>query len=133
MMLDSLNKALLLSFRRHQMIFIIALGLMAVVDFFLLDGWSTFWPMVVWSMLFGLHFIVFRSQVVDEQWLEERMIFDVYRPWDYGHIEEIKKNPYGKSIFRTEIGRVDKDGNPVKPRDGEDDASAYKSPSGDFM
>jgi hypothetical protein len=120
MMLDSLNKALLLSFRQHQMVFIVALGLMAVVDFFLLDGWGTFWPIVVWSMLFGVHFIIYRSQVVDEQWLEERMIFDVYRPWDYGHIEEIKKNPYGKSIFRTEIGRVDKDGNPVKPRDDED-------------
>ena len=79
---------------------------MMIVDFFFLTGWATFWIMIFWSMLFGIHFMIYRSQRVDEEWLEERMLFDVYRLWDYGHIEEIRKNPFGRSIYRTEDGRV---------------------------
>lgn len=119
MTLDGLNKFLLASYRWHQSAFMVGFAGMLVVDFFFLDGWATFWLMVVWSLVFGVHFMVFRSQAVDEEWVREKIIFDVYRPWDYGHIDEIKNNPYGLSAYRTELGRVDKDGNPVKPTDDE--------------
>lgn len=118
-MLGSVNRFLLASFRWHQFVFILALAAMAVIDFVFLAGWATFWVMVSWSMAFGVHFMVFRSQVIDEAWFEERLIFDVLRPWDYGHIDDIKNDPHGRSIYRTELGRVDADGKPVKPRDTE--------------
>ena len=54
--------------------------------------------------------MIFRAQNVDDEWLEEKIIFDVYRPWDYGHIDQIKRNPFGKSIYRTEKGKVDTGG-----------------------
>jgi Ca2+/Na+ antiporter len=118
MTLDGFNKVLLAYYRLHQMAFMLGLAAMLVVDFFFLDGWATFWLMVAWSLLFGVHFMVFRSQAVDEEWVQERIIFEVYRPWDYGHIDEIKNNPYGLSPYRTELGRVDKDGDALKPVEG---------------
>lgn len=108
-MLNRLNFFFLKYFRRHQFIFLIGISVMLVVDFFLLKEWATFWLMISWSMVFSVHFMIFRSQNVSDEWLEEKMIFDVYRPWDYGHIDQIKKDPFGKSIYRTEQGKLNKD------------------------
>jgi hypothetical protein len=116
MTLDGVNKALLASYRWHQMGFMVGLLALAIVDFFFLDGWATFWVMTAWSLLFGVHFMIFRSQAVDEEWVRERIIFDVYKPWDYGHVDEIRNNPYGRSAYRTELGRVDENGNPVSTK-----------------
>ena len=52
---------------------------------------------------------IFRAQAVDDEWLKEKMAFSVYRLWDYGHIREIKRNPFGRSIYRTEDGRLDEE------------------------
>ncbi len=96
-------------FRLHQIIFMAGIGSLLIIDFFFLEKWGTFWVMLGWSMLFGIHYLFFRSQEVDDEWLKEKMIFNVYRLWDYGHIGEIKKNPFGRSIYRTEDGRIDKE------------------------
>lgn len=119
MTLDGLNKTLLASYRWHQFAFMLGVAVMMVVDFFYLEGWATFWLLAGWSLVFGVHFMVYQSQAVDEEWVREKIIFEVYRPWDHGHVDEIKNNPYGKSIYRTELGRVDKDGKPVKSKDDE--------------
>ena len=98
------------------MIFLAGLSLLLIIDFFFLKKWGTFWIMLVWSMLFGIHYLFFRSQEVDDERLNEKMIFSVYRLWDYGHIGEIKKNPYGRSIYRTEDGRIDKESEDDPPK-----------------
>ena len=113
-----LNQLLLVWFRVHQVVFIVMLAAMMIFDFFLLEGWATFWPMIVWSLLFGIHFMIFRAQTVDDAWAEERLIFEVYRPWDTGHIDAIKRSPFGKSVYRTERGRIDKKNRPADT-DGE--------------
>jgi hypothetical protein len=120
MTLDGINRAVLNCYRWHQMAFMVGLFALACADFFFFDGWSTFWAMVAWSLVFGVHFMIFRSQAVDEKWVRERIIFEVYRPWDYGHVDEIRNNPYGRSAYRTELGRVDDDGNPVDKKGGAD-------------
>ena len=117
MSLDGINKLLMASYRWHQTLFMLGMAVLAVVDFVFLEGWASFWVMIAWGLVFGVHFMIFRSQVVDEKWVRERMIFEVYRPWDHGHVDEIKNNAFGRSIYRTELGRVDEDGNPVKPQD----------------
>ena len=114
MALASLNRLLLSSYRPHQVVFILGFAAMLVIDMFWLQGWATFWVMICWSTVFGVHFMVHRAQTVDEHWVYERTVFEVYRPWDTGHIEEIKNSPFGKSIYRTELGRVDEKGDPVE-------------------
>tara|TARA_B100001123_G_C15111559_1_gene947681 strand:- start:222 stop:539 length:318 start_codon:yes stop_codon:yes gene_type:complete len=87
-------------------VFLFGIGGLMTVDFFFWEKWATFWIMVGWSMIFGIHYLVFKSQAIDDEWLEEKMLFNVYRLWDYGHIGEIKRNPFGKSVYRTEKGLV---------------------------
>lgn len=109
-MLGRLNRIVLAAYRWHQIGFLAGLAALIVIDIAFLEGWGTFWIMLSWSTVFGVHFMIFRAQTVDERWAHERMIFEVYRPWDTGHIEEIRNSPYGKSIYRTELGRIDKKG-----------------------
>ena len=105
-MLNKANILILKYFQLHQFIFFAGISILLLIDFFLLEEWATFWIMIFWAMVFGIHFMIFRSQNVDDEWLEEKIIFDVYRPWDYGHIDQIKRNPFGKSIYRTEQGKM---------------------------
>lgn len=114
--LERLNRALLATYRWHQPLFLAGLAVLGTIDLAFFDGWGTFWVMLSWGMVFGIHFMVFRAQTVDERWVAERTIFDVQRPWDTGHIQEIRKSPFGKSIYRTELGRVDEHGRPVSRR-----------------
>ena len=106
-MLNKANILFLKYFQLHQFVFFGGISILLLVDFFLLEEWATFWIMIFWAMVFGVHFMIFRAQNVDDEWLEEKIIFDVYRPWDYGNIDQIKRNPFGKSIYRTEKGKVD--------------------------
>ncbi|MCY4592927.1 MAG: hypothetical protein OXE86_20700 [Alphaproteobacteria bacterium] len=115
--LARLNQVLLASYGWHQPLFLTGLAALGALDLAFLDGWGTFWVMLSWGMVFGIHFMVFRAQTVDERWVQERTIFDVQRPWDTGHIQEIKKSPFGRSIYRTELGRVDEHGRPVSRRE----------------
>ena len=108
-MFDTLKFFVLRIFRLHQVIFLAGLSLLLIIDFFFLEKWGTFWLMLVWSIVFGVHYLFFRAQAVDDEWLKEKMAFSVYRLWDYGHIREIKKNPFGRSIYRTEDGRLDEE------------------------
>lgn len=106
-MFDNLYRWILKSFRLHQAIFLVGIGGLLAIDFFFLEKWATFWGMLGWAMIFGVHYLIFRSHTVDEEWLEEKMLFNVYRLWDYGHTGEIKRNPFGKSIYRTETGKIE--------------------------
>ena len=90
-MLDTLNFFVLRIFRLHQVIFLAGLSLLLIIDFFFLEKWGTFWLMLVWSIVFGVHYLFFRAQAVDDEWLKEKMAFSVYRLWDYGHIREIRR------------------------------------------
>ena len=118
-MLNTFNTLLIKYYHRHQFAFFIGISSLLVVDFFLFDEWATFWIMILWAMVFGVHFMIFKSQNVDDDWVEEKLIFDLYRPWDYGHIEQIKKNPHGKSIYRTDKGRIDKNLPPISSSEKE--------------
>ena len=128
MTLDGVSKAFLISYRWHQVAFLLGMTVMTFADFFLMDGWATFWVMTAWSIIFGVHFMVFGSLSVDDKWVEERLFSGVYRPWDSGHIDHIRNNPYGRSAYRTEFGRLDENGKAVKTKsDDEDDAAPPSS------
>ena len=95
------------SYPTHRLAFFGGMASMFVVDVVLLPGWSTFYPMLVWTVVLSVHFLVYRSLTVDARWVDERVEKVGYQPWDTGHIQEIRKNPYGRSPYRTEEGRVD--------------------------
>lgn len=103
---DRIRDRVISTFEPHRLSFYCGMGLMLLVDIFMLDGWGTFYPMLVWSALFAIHFLTFRTLTVEEEWVEQRLEKVGDQPWDTGHIQEIKKNPFGRSPYRTEEGRV---------------------------
>jgi len=51
--------------------------------------WWALWPLVITGGLFLLHFLIYKTSLVDDEWVDERA-GDVYgRSYDMGHINSI--------------------------------------------
>ncbi len=64
------------------------------------DFWL-FWPMMVWTILFTIHFLVAKSLDVDGDWVAERTEQTAMKAFDISHIETIRES-YEKSASRYE-------------------------------
>jgi hypothetical protein len=91
----------------HLAIYGVGLAILGIVDLLFFPGWSTFLPMLAWTVLLSVHFMVVKSVTVDEAWVSRRVEHVTDQPWDTGHVYEIRRNPFGRSIYRTEAGRVE--------------------------
>ncbi|MBT5264688.1 MAG: hypothetical protein HOL85_07650 [Rhodospirillaceae bacterium] len=87
---------------RHERIYFTAIVLLTIADFIFWDGWATFWAMLVLTVLYVIHFMLWKSMTATDEWADEHVYTHVYRPWDTGHIEDIKENPWGQSPHRTD-------------------------------
>jgi hypothetical protein len=56
--------------------------------------WWAFWPLLVTSLLLGLHYIVYKSMVVDQRWVDRRVEELNVKSYDRSHIEDLKSR-YG--------------------------------------
>jgi len=74
---------------RHRISFVVLGGCVTVADVFLGDGWNTFAPMLAWSMLLGLHYILARSLAMDDEGAERRTEDLRLRAYDQAHIDDI--------------------------------------------
>lgn len=94
------------TYQTHRLTYFAGMAVLFVVDVVALAGWATFYPMLVWSAVLAVHFLTYRSLTVDDAWVDERLSKVRDQPWDTGHIQEIRRNPFGRSPYRTEEGRV---------------------------
>ena len=54
--------------------------------------WWGLWPLVITGGLFTLHYLVYKTTMIDEDWVEQRA-GDVYgRSYDQGHIDSIAEH-----------------------------------------
>ena len=81
------------SFRRHAQIFSAAAAALIGINLIVGGGWWTFWPLALWSVLFGVHYLVHKARTVDDAWVEERTDDVRSKSYDAGHIDAIKKDP----------------------------------------
>ena len=65
-MLNKANTLFLKYFQLHQFVSFGGLSILLLVDFFLPEELATFWIMIFWAMAFGVHFMNFRAQTVDD-------------------------------------------------------------------
>ena len=52
--------------------------------------WWAFWPLVVTGLLLGLHYIFYKTAVIDEGWVRERTEEVNLKSYDRSHIEGLK-------------------------------------------
>jgi hypothetical protein len=58
-------------------------------------GWWSFWPLALWSVALGAHYLVYKSRTVDEKWADERTADLRSKSYDAGHIDTITRE-YGR-------------------------------------
>ena len=52
--------------------------------------WWAFWPLIATAIFLGLHYIVYKSLTVSEEWADERVEEINLKSYDRGHIEDLK-------------------------------------------
>lgn len=55
-------------------------------------GWWSFWPLAVWSVALGAHYLIYKSRTVDEKWADERTADLRSKSYDAGHIDVIARD-----------------------------------------
>ncbi len=85
-------------FRPHAWAYGIAVLLAFLLALASVELWL-FWPMMVWTILFTIHFLVVKSLDVDSDWVAERTEKTAMKAFDISHIETIRET-YEKSSSR---------------------------------
>ncbi|MHA1152754.1 MAG: hypothetical protein ACTSQ7_08850 [Alphaproteobacteria bacterium] len=87
-------------FRPHAWAYGIAMLVASMLALAAAAGW-VFWPLMVWTILFLVHFLVVKSLDVDSDWVAERTEKTAMKAFDISHIETIRES-YEKSASRPE-------------------------------
>jgi len=73
----------------HRAAFIVVNLVITAVNIWSGPPWWGVWPLLVTGALFTLHFLIYKTSMVSEGWVDERAT-DVYaRSYDQGHIDSI--------------------------------------------
>ena len=86
--------------RPHAWVYGIAVLLAAMLALGSIELWL-FWPLMVWTFLILLHFLVVKTLNVDSDWVAERTEKTAMKAFDISHIESIRER-YEKSSSRFE-------------------------------
>ena len=77
-------------YKTHNVIYVIPLLAWAAAVAFVPGDWSLFWPIMVWTILFMIHFLVLKGTHVDATWVEERVERINAEAKDFSHIAAIR-------------------------------------------
>ncbi|MFT5510676.1 MAG: hypothetical protein ACI89J_003773 [Hyphomicrobiaceae bacterium] len=73
----------------HRAFFIGLNGLLTATNFWTGAPWWALWPLVITGGLFTLHYLIYKTTLIDDAWVDERA-GDLYdRSYDQGHIDSI--------------------------------------------
>lgn len=94
-------------YRRHSVLYGTGVVVWALAVAFVPGEWSAFWPMMIWTIAYAVHFLIFKGTHVDPDWVEERVERLTDEAKDFSHIEAIRGD------YTT------RDRRPSRPRDGD--------------
>jgi hypothetical protein len=77
-------------FRLHLWAFVLVNLALNAVNWFTGGDWWAFWPLVVWGLLLGAHYLVYKSRRVDPRWVDERTDDVRSKSYDRAHIDSIQ-------------------------------------------
>ena len=78
------------AFRWHLMAFVALNAASSLANALTGRPWWAFWPLIVTGFLLGLHYLLYKSLSVDDQWAEERVEELNLKSYDRSHIDELK-------------------------------------------
>ena len=75
--------------RVHAGVYAVGAGVLIAVNWATGGGWWSFWPLGVWGVALGVHYMVYKTRSVDEAWVAERTADLHSKSYDAGHIDDI--------------------------------------------
>ena len=78
------------SFKGHCLIYFTAVFLWGLAVAFIPGDWSLFWPIMIWTIAYMIHFLIYKGTYVDENWVTERVERLTDEAKDLSHIEAIR-------------------------------------------
>jgi hypothetical protein len=89
---------LLPAFPWHLRGFLLGNAALSIANALTGGHWWAFWPLLVTGFLLAVHYLFYKTAVVDERWVEERVEELNLKSYDRSHIESLKARRAGKSI-----------------------------------
>lgn len=77
-------------------------------------GVPLFWPILIWYVIFSLHFLLVRSLTANDEWADERADKVRRHAYDFQHVKDIYIKP---TTFETPTGPSVPNDEPEKPGD----------------
>lgn len=87
-------------YRAHSVAYGSAVVLWAAAAAFAPGDWSLFWPVMIWTIAYMIHFLIFKSVHADEEWIENRAERVNDEAKDLSHIEAIRGDYTGAGRLR---------------------------------
>jgi len=89
----------------HRALFVGCNGFLTAVNFYTGAPWRALWPLVITGGLFTLHYLIYKTTLIDDAWVDERA-GDLYdRSYDQGHIDSIA----GRHNMETAMQRTERE------------------------
>ena len=75
----------------HLWAYGVGAGVLIAVNWAIGGGWWSFWPLAVWGVALGVHYLIYKSRTVDERWAEARTADLRSKSYDASHIDAIAR------------------------------------------
>ena len=82
-------------YKGHSVIYGSAVVGWAFAVAFIPGNWSLFWPIMVWTLAYMIHFLIFKGNHIDEDWVTDRVERITDEAKDLSHIEAIRDDYTG--------------------------------------
>jgi len=82
-------------FQAHTFFYIVAMFIWLIANLFFPGDWSAFWPLMIWSIVYMVHYMTYKMAHIDQDWVDERVLRIADEAKDYGHIENIRDDYTG--------------------------------------
>ena len=85
------HRFLLVRFRTHLRLYVVACGGLILVNLYTGAGWWSFAPVYGWGVLLAVHYFYVRAAKVDDDWVRDRTEDLKVRSYDLGHITDLEE------------------------------------------
>jgi hypothetical protein len=86
---DDYGAKVVAAFPLHRRAFVCTNMLLTALNIVIGGGWWAFWPLVIWGVPFAVHYLWFKTAVIDQSWVDERTLELNMQSYDRSHIEAI--------------------------------------------
>jgi hypothetical protein len=74
----------------HLLAFVAINAVLTAANVALADGWWAFWPLLISATMLSAHYLLSKTLIVSEGWVDERVEELNIKSYDRAHIEELK-------------------------------------------